>query len=88
MSQPSYRLTEHAREEAERRGIPPGVLHTVLTQPEQIVRAHSGREAYQSRVEMDGTLYLVRAIVESANPVIVITVYRTSRLEKYWSDEP
>ena len=41
MSQPSYRLTEHAREEAERRGIPPGVLHTVLTQPEQIVRAPS-----------------------------------------------
>lgn len=37
---------------------------------------------------MDGTLYLVRAIVESADPVIVITVYRTSRLEKYWGDEP
>lgn len=87
MSQPDYRISDHAREEAERRSIPLAVLDRVMRAPGQVIAAHSGRKAYQSKVEMEGKLYLVRAIVEEANPSLVITVYRTSKIEKYWSGE-
>jgi len=82
-----YRLTEHAREEAKRRSIPLDLLDTVLRAPSQIVSAHSDRKVYQSQVEIDGKLYLVRAIVEATDLLTVITVYRTSKIEKYWSNE-
>jgi hypothetical protein len=82
-----YRLTDHAREEAARRSIPLDVLDNVLRDPGQIVDAHSGRKAYQSQVEIDGKRYVVRAIVEETDSLTVITVYRTSRIKKYWSDE-
>ncbi|HYO87357.1 MAG TPA: DUF4258 domain-containing protein, partial [Candidatus Limnocylindrales bacterium] len=74
MSEPAYRLSDHARDEAARRGISPSMLHMVMTQPEQVVGAYSGRKAYQLKVEIDGKLYIVRAIVEPADPVVVITV--------------
>ena len=33
---------------------------------------------------MDGKVYLLRAMVnETANPPVVVTVYRTSKIEKY-----
>jgi len=58
-----------------------------MTSPGQIVDAHSDHTVYQSKVEIDGKLYLVRAIVESTDPLTVITVYRTCKITKYWSDE-
>lgn len=83
---PPYRLTDHARKEAERRSIPLAVLDAVLRAPGQIVPAHSGRRVYQSQVEIGGKLYLVRVVVEETDPLTVVTVYRTSNISKYWSD--
>jgi hypothetical protein len=83
----SYRLSDHARSEADRRGIPLDVVQTIMTAPEQIVAAHSDRQVYQSKVEIDGKLYLVRAIVENTDPATVVTVYRTSKIDKYWSGD-
>lgn len=87
MSDPTYHITDHAHEEAERRGIPLDVLQTVMESPGQIIDAHSNRKAYQSKVEIDGKLYVVRAIVEMTDPLTLVTVYRTSKIEKYWSDK-
>ena len=87
MSEPMYRISDHAREEATRRGISLDILQGVMESPGQVINAHSDRKAYQSQVEIDGKLYVVRAIVEMSNPLTVITVYRTSKIEKYWSDE-
>jgi hypothetical protein len=88
MSQRPYQISDHAREEAERRGIPLDLLQTVMEAPGQIVAAHSNRQAYQSKVLMDDGVYVVRAIVEMTDPLTVVTVYRTSKIEKYWSNEP
>ena len=87
MSEPAYRISDHASEEANRRGIPLEVLQSVMESPGQIVAVHSERRAYQSKVMMNDKLYVVRAIVEMTDPLTVVTVYRTSRIEKYWSDE-
>jgi len=87
VSEVIYRISDHAREECARRGIPLSVLQEVLESPDQIVDTHHNRKVYQSKIEINGKLYVVRAIVENTDPLTVITVYRTSKIEKYWSDE-
>ena len=68
-----------------RRQIPENIVEQMLRAPEQIVSERGGRKAYQSRVEIAGKIYLVRAIVEDwAQPGVVVTVYRTSNIAKYW----
>jgi hypothetical protein len=88
MSEPAYRLTDHAKEELERRGIPHEVLQAIMESPGQILDTHSERKAYQSKIEINGKLYVVRIIVELTDPLTVVTAYRTSKVEKYWSDTP
>jgi hypothetical protein len=42
----------------------------------------------QSRLELEGTRYLVRVFVDvDRSPAEVITVYRTSKIDKYWRSE-
>ena len=81
-----FKLTSHAQEEIARRSIPRAVLESVLNDPQQIVPQESGRKVYQSKVDFGGgTIFLVRAIVDDrVNPPALITVYRTSKIEKYW----
>jgi hypothetical protein len=51
--------------------------------------SHLGRWIYQSQVRFgDGRIYLLRVVVaEEEQPPVIITVYRTSKIEKYWSAE-
>ena len=81
------RLTRHAEEEMSRRGIPRNLVEAVVRDPQQIVPAAGGRKAYQSKVDFGGgRMLLLRAIVDDRiDPALVITVYRTSKIEKYWS---
>lgn len=80
-----FRITDHARKELSRRQIPESALQEVLDNPEQIVPEESGRKAYQSRLDFGGKMYLVRAIMEDdIKPAAVVTVYRTSKIAKYW----
>ena len=83
---PRYRLTPHALDEVSRRGLTPEQVESVLTSPEQIVPASGGRMAYQSKMELpDGRMMLIRAIVEEEQDgLVVVTVYRTSKIAKYW----
>ncbi|MFZ4677924.1 MAG: DUF4258 domain-containing protein [Nodosilinea sp.] len=81
-----FYLTHHAEQELERREIPRDFLDRVLQSPQQIVNERDGRRAYQSQLDFtNGKVYLVRAIVdEGFEPSVVVTVYRTSRISKYW----
>ncbi|MBW4516652.1 MAG: DUF4258 domain-containing protein [Timaviella obliquedivisa GSE-PSE-MK23-08B] len=84
----SFYISRHAAEEQERRGIPREALETVLNNPQQIVENRDGKKAYQSQIEFEnGKVYLVRAIIsDNTNPAIVITVYRTRQITRYWRD--
>lgn len=79
-------LSHHVQLEMVRRQIPLRLLESVLQQPQQIVSEKRGRKAYQSQVDFgDGGIFLLRAIVEDdVDPANVITVYRTSKISKYW----
>ena len=82
------RFSNHARAEAIRRDIPAEVIEQVLRSPEQTVPEHGGLAARQSRVEFEGKRYLVRVVVaEQPEAFVVVTVYRTSRIGKYWRSE-
>jgi hypothetical protein len=82
----NIRLSNHAREEVERRAIPPALLDSVLRDPEQIVPGNAGTRVYQSRLDFGGgRVFLLRAIVDdTVDPAVVVTVYRTSKIAKYW----
>jgi hypothetical protein len=46
-------------------------------------------QIFQSRLEFgDGRMYLLRAVVAmEKEPPVVVTVYRTGKIEKYWRPE-
>jgi len=81
-------VSEHARTQAARRGLIEEVVLSVARSPEQRLAVRPGREVRQSRIGMPAgdTLYLVRVVVDSGPEAdIVVTVYRTSKIDKYWS---
>ena len=70
----------------ERRGISLDLLEQLLQNPQQIVPETRGKKVFQSIIDFgSGKKFLVRAIVADQNdPPVVITVYRTSKIHKYW----
>ena len=78
-------LSKHVQQELARRGIPLAVVESVLTAPSQKVPEHGDVVCYQSKVEINQKPYLVRVMVnEKTTPPKVVTVYRTSKINKYW----
>jgi hypothetical protein len=60
-------------------------MDQVLQAPEQKVPEVDDITCYQSRVEIGGKLNLLRVMVnETANPPVVVTVYRTNKISRYW----
>jgi hypothetical protein len=71
-----------------RRGIDLRVVHEVLKAPEQRVGVRPGCDVFQSRIRLAGKEYLVRVFVDvDRSPAEVVTVYRTSRIARYWRAE-
>ena len=68
-----------------RRGIPERLLRSVLHNPEQVAEVRPGRVVLQSVVTIGDKGYLVRVFVDvDRSPPEVVTVYRTSKVERYW----
>ena len=80
-----FKFSDHAKAEMARRGISEGIVVQVLEKPEQVVPDRGGVEVFQSRHEFGGMIFLVRVVVDrNDDPATVITVYRTSKIGKYW----
>ena len=83
----NYRLTEHAREQMARRQINENDVADVLSAPERIETVRRGRSVYQSRIEegRPPQKFLLRVFIDvDREPPEVVTVYRTSKIAKYW----
>ena len=81
----SFHYSKHVVEELEKRRLSQSLLEEVLQAPEQKVPALDNITCYQSRVEMGGKRYLLRVMVnDTGNPPVVVTVYRTNKITKYW----
>ena len=80
-----YVITDHATFEMKRRGISIELVQRVLENPEQRLAIRKGREVFQSRIHMGEKHYVVRVFVDiDRTPPEVVTVYRTSKIDKYW----
>ena len=81
------RLSTHAKEEIERRKIPQAWVESVLERPDQVVPERGVLKVYQSKWDIGGRIFLVRVIVDDGvDPAVVVTVYRTTKIEKYWKN--
>jgi len=80
-----FMLSRHAELEMKRRGIPLVLVENVLASPEQVVAEPGGIKVYQSQHNFSGRIFLVRVVVDDqVVPGTVVTVYRTSKISKYW----
>jgi hypothetical protein len=84
-----YKVSKHAEQEIVRRTIPRAWVDALLDAPEQRFAQSERAEILQSRFAAEGgKIYLVRAVVATdRQPALVITVYRTSKIDKYWRPE-
>ncbi len=84
-----YLITPNAAGEMRRRGIDEATLRQVMGAPEQRRNLRPGRDVLQARIELSGKTYLLRAFVDVDRvPPEVVTIYRTSKIAKYWRSEP
>jgi Domain of unknown function (DUF4258) len=86
----TYRLTDHARLEMTRRQISEAEVESVLAAPEQTECVREGRAVSHSRIELGAPAktYLLRVVVDiDRQPSEVVTVYRSSKVQKYWRGE-
>lgn len=75
--------------EMTRRNIDKKIVEKVLTAPNQRESLRAGRDVLQSKIEIAGKEYLIRVFVDvDRTPPEVVTVYQTSKVEKYWRLEP
>jgi len=80
------RLSRHAKQEMDRRAIPMDLLESLLKNPQQVIEQPDGKKVYQSQFDFAGSkILLLRAIVvEFDDSALVVTVYRTKKIGKYW----
>ena len=80
-----YRLSRHAQEQMAARNISGQSVDAVMQSPEQIVGGQSGRKCYQSRYKRGASEFLLRLMAaDDTTLAVVVTVYYTSQIDKYW----
>ncbi|MBM4275658.1 MAG: DUF4258 domain-containing protein [Deltaproteobacteria bacterium] len=81
-----FRLSRHAQQELKRRAIPEKMLESVIQNPQQVIDQPDGKKVYQSQIDFGGgKIFLLRAVVaELTGSALVVTVYRTRMIGKYW----
>ena len=79
--------SRHAEEQLKERDISKLLINNILLKPQQVLTAKKGRKIAQSTVELGGIDFLVRVIyVEKMYCYEVVTVYKTTKIKKYWRD--
>ena len=59
-----------------------------MESPDQIVPGEKGRFIYQKMLPLNGTRKMLRVVVERGDGLMrAITMYRTSKIKKYWKQE-
>jgi hypothetical protein len=88
---PNCVISPHAAWELAHRGLDEAMIRAILAAPEQRVLVRPGRVVLQSRVSMGepGRICPVRVFVDlDKRPCEVVTAYRTSKISRYWREQP
>lgn len=82
-----YRFSSHALEEITKRQIPIELVEETLQNPQQILEQDEQIQIYQSKFTFNtNKTYLLRIFINiQVDPKVIVTIYRTSKISKYWS---
>ncbi len=84
-----YVITPHCSFELKRRMISEDVVRSVLRAPEQRLPVRTGRVVLQAKTKMANKIYMIRIFVDvDRHPAEVVPAYLTSKISKYWRNEP
>lgn len=87
----NYTFTDHALFEMSRRSISREDVAATLAEPDQMEQVRVGRMILQRIFHLGDppSAYLLRIVVDvDRRPAEIVTAYRTSKIGKYWRDEP
>ena len=80
----NFIFSQHALEQMKERGISKETVENIVTNPDQIMTLED-LTVFQGIEKGDKTLFLIRVFVNiRKNPNVVVTVYRTSKIDKYY----
>ncbi|MDX2127419.1 MAG: hypothetical protein SFU91_00100 [Chloroherpetonaceae bacterium] len=80
-------FTDYAKKEIIRRNINIALVEKTLQTPDQFFQDEGNIWVYQSKVDIgEEKLYLLRIFVAEDEPKRVITLYLTSKINKYWRE--
>lgn len=81
-------LLKHLKSQAKEREINADLIKETLVNPEQIVPDKKGLKVAQKKyADKNGKEFLIRIIFREEKDLRVgVTVYRTSKIKKYWRD--
>jgi hypothetical protein len=82
-------ISKHCKEQMQLRNISEAIVFKVLHAPEQIIKEDDSIMVYQSIIiSKNNERHLFRIFVNvSKQPYLVITVYRTSKIDKYYENK-
>ena len=82
----NFEFSNHAQEELEKRQISRFLVETILKNPQQTIPQDDEITIFQSQITSDTQKrYLLRIFVNiTTNPPRIVTLYRTSKIKKYW----
>lgn len=81
-----FKFSHHSLEEMQKRKIPIELIEEVLANPQQTFSQDEEITIYQSQVNF-GTdkKYLLRLFINTkVDPKVIVTLYRTSQITRYW----
>ena len=82
-------LSNHAKKQLRERNISEELVRKALSVPDEIIPTNEGRKVIHFHIQEDEKVYLLRIIAEqTGSDWLVITVYKTSKIDKYWRGEP
>jgi hypothetical protein len=83
----NYIFSQHALEQMKERTISKETVENILAKPDQI-SVHEDLTVFQRLEKGDKTLFLIRVFVNiRKTPNVVVTVYRTSKIYKYYESK-
>lgn len=82
---PAIEFTDYARLQMVERELSEVFVREALAQPDEIVAGNKGRRVVHKRLEPSYGNHLLRVVFEESDEKwVVITVYVTSKVGKYW----
>jgi hypothetical protein len=82
-----FTFSQHALDQMETRGISKETVEYILANPDQII-TNEYLTVFQQVVTTEKPIFLIRVFVNMRkSPNLVVTVYRTSKISKYYENK-